>query len=488
MEVVPYSLSSHEQAKIMVTVTSVHFPATADKPQTDGGVVSAVGTTILLVASLLFTAAAAQTEAGESDPHDSDVQRLVEEMERMRERLDEMEALRERVRVLEQSLAEERRQGEIAGAESAPEKRDAAADAAEAEVAAADDEDEPDGVAVNGAVRFTGFWSDSDEAVKDTRGDSGLDLFRVGAAGSIDDLEVSAEYRFYPFMDVIHHGWIGYEFDNEDRVQAGITRVPFGLLPYASHNFWFGVPYYMGFSDDYDLGVKYMRQDGPLDLQFAFFKNAELASASDLGRYSFDVVSAGDSRNEETNQFNARAAYTFGMDTQCSHELGVSGQWGELYNFDTQRRGDQWAAAGHLDTRCGRWNLQLEGARYAFDPRQPSTIGDDTIRLGGFETSYDVAAEGTLAVANLAYNFPIDWPAIDQLICYNDYSVLYKDRDDFEKSQLNTTGCLINKGPVFIYLDLIQANNMVFFGNGSLAGAGERSWQTRFNVNIGYYW
>ncbi|MGK7295855.1 MAG: hypothetical protein ACNS61_08525, partial [Candidatus Wenzhouxiangella sp. M2_3B_020] len=347
---------------------------------------------------------------------------------------------------------------------------------------------EPDGVTINGALRFTGFWSDSNEAVKDTRGDSGLDLFRIGAAGSIDDLELSAEYRFYPFMDVIHHGWIGYEFDNEDRVQVGIQRVPFGLLPYASHNFWFGVPYYLGFSDDYDLGVKYMRQDGPLDLQFAFFKNAELASASDLGRYSFDVVSAGESRNEETNQLNARAAYTFGMDTLCSHELGVSGQWGELYNFDTQRRGDHWAAAGHLDTRCGRWNFQLEGARYAFNPEQPSTLGNDTIRVGGFETAYDMAAEGTLAVANVAYNFPIDWAAIDQLICYNDYSVLYKDRDDFEKSQLNTTGCLVGKGPLYIYLDLIQANNMVFFGNGSLAGAGERGWQTRFNVNIGYYW
>ena len=451
---------------------------------------SALCIVALAMITLTCGSAVADSEQSESGMSNSDVERLLQEVQRMRERLDEMEALRDRVQALEQELEEARVAGQYARAEAAPEKRDVAASAGTTdEQAAAPSEDEDvDGVAFTGAVRLTGFWSDSDDAVKDTRGESGLDLFRVGAQGSIDNVEVSAEYRFYPFMDVIHHGWIGYEFENEDRVQAGITRVPFGLLPYASHNFWFGVPYYLGFSDDYDLGVKYMRQDGPLDLQFAFFKNSELASATDLGRYSFDVISAGESRNEETNQFNVRAAHTFGMDTGCSHEVGVSGQWGEIYNFDTRRRGDHWAAAGHIDTRCGRWNLQFEAARYEYDTRQPAALGNDTVRLGGFETSYDIAAEGTFGVANVAYSVPVDWPAIDQLICYNDYSVLFKDQSESRKSQLNTTGCLVGKGPVFLYLDLIQANNMVFFGNGSLAGEGESGWQTRFNVNIGYYW
>jgi len=430
--------------------------------------------------------------AGSSDESSeltrADVERLAAEVARMRERLDEMEALRERVGQLEQALEEARRDLESRQL-AAPQKRDVSAsgDAAEAGNTSSD-EDESDGIDFKGALRFTAFWSDSNDAVKGTRGDSGLDLFRVGAEGSIDDLLLSAEYRFYPFMDAIHHGWIGYEFDNEDQIQLGITRVPFGLLPYASHSFWFGVPYYLGFSDDYDLGVKYIHRDGPTNLQFAFFKNAELAGASDLGRYSYDILSAGDYRNEESNQVNVRAAHTFGFETSCSHEVGVSGQWGELYNFDTRRRGDHWAAAAHLDTRCGRWNLQLQGTRFEINPEQPTAIGDDIVRVGGFETSYDMATEGTLAVANLAYNLPIDSEYIDQIICYNDYSVLFKDRSDFRKSQLNTTGCLVGRGPVFLYLDLIQANNMVFFGDGSLAGQGEDDWKTRFNVNLGYYW
>jgi len=324
--------------------------------------------------------------------------------------------------------------------------------------------------------------------VSGNRGRSGLDLFRIGADGALDDVLLSAEYRFYPFMDVLHHGWLGYRFDDTSQIELGVTKVPFGLLPYAAHNFWFGVPYYLGLSDDYDLGAKYVRTDGPLDLRLAFFKNAELSSPGDLGRYAYDVVSVGDLANEESNQVNARAAWTFGAGTSCNHELGVSGQWGELYNAATDRRGDRWAAAAHLDSRCGRWNLQLQAARYAYEPEHPAGVPRDRVALGAFETSYPVAAEGAVAVANVAYNVPVAWEVIDQLICYNDFSMVDKDGTGLRDSKLNTTGCAVGTGPLFIYLDVIRAENMVFFGDGSLFDGGEDDWKTRFNVNVGYYW
>ncbi|MCB1694397.1 MAG: hypothetical protein KDI19_16610, partial [Pseudomonadales bacterium] len=315
----------------------------------------------------------------------------------------------------------------------------------------------------------------------------GLDIFRVGAEGSSDNLLLSAEYRFYPYMNTIHHGWVGYRFDDSSELQLGISRVPFGLLPYASHNFWFGVPYYLGLADDYDLGAKYVAPRGDWNFQLAFYKGSELSSASDLGRYSFDVVSDADAHNEESNQFNARVAYSIGRETGCVNEVGLSGQWGELANSDTDARGTHWAAAGHLDSRCGRWNLQFELARYGFDPANPPGTASRRVRLGAFESAYDVSAQGTLAVANVAYNLPLSGSVVDQVTCYNDYSALYKDLDA-DTSQLNTTGCVVGAGPLFLYVDVIRANNMVFFGNGSLAGSGERDWDTRFNINLGYYW
>lgn len=439
----------------------------------------------------LLLAFASATHAADEDR----VERLIQEVE----------ALKARVNHLEQQL-EAARTGESA-AEPAPD-RAAAQDtstaraplididitdtATGAEQALADRTSDADGaadpVAVGGALRFNAFWTDFDESVETKRGDSGLDLFRLNVDGEYDGYLISAEYRWYPYMQAIHHGWVGYEFDDGGQVQVGVSQVPFGILPYASHNYWFGVPYYLGLSDDYDLGAKYVHESGPWRTDLAFYKNAELGDASDLSRYSFDAVRVGEQQNEETNQFNGRLAYTFGHDTGCYHELGASAQWGELFNAATRRSGDHWAGAAHLDSRCGRWNVQLQLARYGFDPENPAGLGNDVVRLGAFETSYDVASRGTVGVFNVAYNFPVAWDSIDQITCYNDYSVIYKNPDDFDESKLNTTGCAIGFGPVFTYLDVINSRNMVFFGNGSLAGAGDDEWHTRVNLNIGYYW
>lgn len=442
---------------------------------------------IALAALTCLPLLAAASDAGtDTEPN---LETLAAELESMKQRLAELEALRGQVAELERELEAARMQAEAQPGAGAIEKRDVAALTADTEAAAEVlEEASADDVAFGGALRFNYYWNDFDETVKSKRGDSGLDLFRINADGRIGDLLLSAEYRFYPFMDVLHHGWIGYEFEDDARLQVGVTRVPFGLLPYASHNFWFGTPYYLGLADDYDLGAKYVRTDGPWEWQAAVFKNGELASSTDLNRYSYDVVAVGPTSNEETNQANLRGTYTFGADTACSHELGLSGQYGQIYNADTDRNGDLWAAAAHLDTYCGRWNLQLQAARYRYQPENPPGVPRDVVRLGGFGTSFDVAAEASVYVVNLAYNLPVTWERVDQVTCYNDFSIVDKAEAGFEDSKLNTTGCLVGIGPLYVYLDVIQAENMVFFGDGSLAGGGEDGWNRRFNINVGYYW
>jgi len=431
------------------------------------------------------------------------VERLERELSAVKQRLERLEALlRERGferevaasrdaatppgeptagSVTEQALIEQPGEAPTVFADASP----GAERAEEGERAAAEQDPR---IHIGGAVRFNAFFNDDSDISASRFGESGLDLFRLSADGTLDDILVSAEYRFYPFMDTIHHGWLGYAFDDDSQVQLGIHQVPFGILPFASHNFWFGVPYYVGLADDYDLGVKYVRDDGPWQTHLGFYKNAELADPADLGRYGFDVVRDGDQRNEESNRVNVRLAYTLGAGSSCQHELGVSGQWGQIYNATTDENGDQWATAAHLDSHCGRWNLQLQAARYEFDTKTPPGVRDDVVRLGAFETSFDIAAEATMLVANLAYNFDVPWSFLDSVTCYNDYSRLIKDEDAFEPSQLNTTGCALSKGPVFAYFDVIQASNMVFFGDGSLAGGDDDEWRTRYNINIGYYW
>jgi len=237
------------------------------------------------------------------------------------------------------------------------------------------------------------------------------------------------------------------------------------------------------------MGLKYLRSFGDWDFQAAFYKNGELGNAANLERYSFDLVRVGpEHANEETNQLNLRLARSLGPSPDNTHELGVSAQIGQVHNAVTGENGSQWALAAHLDSRVRRWNFQLQLARYEYEPENPPGLSDETVRLGAFATSYDIAAQGTLGVANVAYNLPVQLPLVDQILVYNDFSVLWKDPDGFDESILNTTGAAIGMGPIFIYLDLIQAQNMVFFGDGSLAGGGETDWKRRLNLNIGYYW
>jgi hypothetical protein len=352
----------------------------------------------------------------------------------------------------------------------------------------ADASDSEEGIDFGGALRFNYSWKDFDDGARTKRGDAGLDVFRLNVDGRKDNVLLSAEYRFYTYMDTIHHGWLGYDFGESGQIQAGITQVPFGLLPYASHNFWFGIPYYIGLADDYDAGVKYVREGGNWGIQIAAFKNAELGDASNLERYSYDPVAVGPARNEETNTLNARLAYTFEKGGDCSSELGASAQWGQLYNRDTDDTGDHWAAAAHLDSRCGRWNMQLEAGRYEYNPRNPPGVGSESVTFGAFAGAHQIASVGTFGVANVAYNLPVRWPGVDLLTCYNDFSVLSKDDDSYDDSYINTTGCAVGTGPLFTYIDLIQGKNMLFFGDGSLAGDGDNEWRRRFNINMGYYW
>lgn len=390
----------------------------------------------------------------------------------------EVEALRARVEKLEREKAS-----------GVPvEYLDVAVVGAEQETSGEEAVEEETGVTIGGALRFNLNYREDVAASEGKIGESGLDVFRLNVDGSIENILVSAEYRFYPYMDVLHHGWIGYDFEDQGQIQGGITQVPFGLLPYASHNFWYGVPYYTGFGDDYDTGVKYVRQDGAWNTQIAFFKNAELNDATNTDRYAFDLIREGDQQNEEANQFNLRATYTLGLGTLCETEIGASYERGQIYNTVTDDKGDRWAAMAHLDSRCGRWNFQLQAGQYEFDPADPPGVDSAVVRVGAFADAYDIASEADIIVANVAYNLPSPWEYIDSLTCYNDYSRLNKTLDGAIDSQVNTLGCAIGTGPIFTYVDYILANNMPYFGDGSLGRGGEDDWKSRFNINVGYYW
>jgi len=348
------------------------------------------------------------------------------------------------------------------------------------------------GLEIGGALRVNYAYLDSSSQNRSKEGDLTFEVFRIDVNHSHESLLMSAQYRWYGYMDVIHHGWIGCDLGDILQAELGVTQVPFGLLPYASHNWWFGVPFYVGLEDDYDMGLKLIANKSPWEAQLAFFKNEEWGSALTTERYSIDVVRSLEleAENEEVNQLNARLAYKAKEGKLAGTKIGVSGQAGELYNTITDRCGSHWAAAVHVNGKCGPFGLMLEAARYEYSPANPPGIDHRTVVMGGYADAYRVAAKGNVYQANVSYEKPVQWGPVSSLTFYNDYSILDKDEQSFEDSRLNTAGCMISAGDLYVLIDAITGKNMVWLGGSEdpmASGEEDAKWHTRFNVNFGYY-
>ncbi|MFO7838262.1 MAG: hypothetical protein R6X08_02030 [Desulfosalsimonadaceae bacterium] len=348
---------------------------------------------------------------------------------------------------------------------------------------------------IGGAVRTQYNYKDWSDPQDDKIGDFGFDTFRFNLDGEIGDMILSAEYRFYPEydFDCPHHGWVGYNFNENWQGQVGIHQVPFGIQPYASHNFWFSGAYYLGLEDDYDMGIKALYNNGPWDLAFAFYKNGELGAPGDPDRYSIDLLTNDDynSNNEETNQGNVRAAYTFTHSDTCSTELGVSAQYSQIYNSQTKDEGDHYAGAVHMVGNYGNWNIQLEAIQYEYDPENQEGVNDELMYVGGYSSTWAIPSEAFVGTANIAYSLPVDIGPISSLTFYSDNTAIEPDENDWDTVWQNVVGCLIAAGPVYTYVDVISGENMPFMG-GSMVDdidgwMSSEDRNTRLNINIGYY-
>ncbi len=267
--------------------------------------------------------------------------------------------------------------------------------------------------------------------------------------------------------------------------------VSFGLLPYASHSWFFALPFYVGLEDDHDVGALATWRPGRFTFHLGLFKNAEPGLIGELrssARLGYDVVPARvgelERFEEETNAVHGRAALRLGDET-FGAEVGLSARWGQLW--DGTAFGDHQAAAVHVEARLHRFDFKLEAARYRYAPAD----GSDTVVFGAFGIPYAVAAEGSLFVAGLAYELPVELGPVERLLLYEDASFLVKHVPGASDSALNSLGVRVDAGPVLSWIEWIAGRNMPFVGPetafGLAAGRSGAPWEHRLNVNFGYY-
>ncbi len=356
---------------------------------------------------------------------------------------------------------------------------------------------------IGGAIRANyavGDYGDATGGPSRAEGDYGdfsLDTFRVNLDYTNDAFLGKAEYRFYNGYNFVRTAWLGYDFDNGGQVQVGVNRVPFGPGPYGvSQSWFFDQHYYVGLSDDMDLGVKYTQPVGNWTFDVAYYYSDEGTGAGDSrdsARYSYDVVNESGDGYEERNQFNARAIYSM-KDVAVPTDLGVSLQYGQLSSEGPQDDGDQFAASVHMVNKWNNFTLATQLTRYEIDVDADQPLGTDKlVQFGAYDFPSTAATEAWIPAISLSYYHETPGLAwLDYVIPYVEYSAVVKDESDFNDSELVTLGAAWGRGGWYIYTDLAYSNGNEFVGGetgfGDRLGANEDDdWQYRFNINFGYY-
>jgi hypothetical protein len=386
-------------------------------------------------------------------------------------------------------------------------------------------------VTVGGAMRVNyvlGSYKDLDNGPN--RGGNGgnveLDTFRINLALDYENIIGRLEYRWYPGgtgknYNFLHTGWLGYRFADDSEIQIGVNRVPFGPGPYGvSQSWFFDQHYYVGLSDDMDLGTKYSTAIDQWTLDVAYYGASEgsyFGRSLDSARYSYDAVRwqesvdadgnvvFGGSNNgfDERHQFNVRAIYRL-EDIAVPTDVGISLQHGQLKGQRTDD-GTHWAASAHMVNRIDNLTVASQLTRYEYDIDSDNPWGTDKlIPMGAYDFAWPVATRAWIPAVSISYLHEtpqIAW--LDSVLPYIEYSSIVKDENGFNDSQMWVLGAAWARGGWYVYSDLAYSNGNYFVGNeargggaddygrvdgvGDFGANGNDKWNYRFNLNLGYY-
>jgi hypothetical protein len=144
--------------------------------------------------------------------------------------------------------------------------------------------------------------------------------------------------------------------------------------------------------------------------------------------------------------------------------------------------GNRLAYAAHLNSTIERWNFQLQFTDSNYDVDG----GSGLLVVGAYGSSDTIPAKAIIYNCNEAYNLPVKCGPITKLTFYNHYNIMTEKSGGMtEDTIMNVTGVGVTAGGLYTYIDLVSAKNQPFIG-GSMAGDAN-DWNTRLNLNVGFY-
>ena len=142
----------------------------------------------------------------------------------------------------------------------------------------------------------------------------------------------------------------------------------------------------------------------------------------------------------------------------------------------------------------GNLKLATQLTRYKYDVDAAQPLGtDQLVQFGAYDFPSTAAAEAWIPAISLSYTYAtdgIDW--LDYVVPYVEYSSIVKDANGFNDSDLFMLGMAWANDGWYIYTDLAYSNGNEFVGwdaafGDRLGANADDQWQTRFNINFGYY-
>ena len=380
-------------------------------------------------------------------------------------------------------------------------------------------------IKVGGAMRVNyAYGAYGDEENPHPRGekigDVDLEIFRLNADLDYNNITGRLEYRWYDGYSMIHTGWLGYKLGDSGTVKAGIVRAPFGPTAYGVSTSWFfDQHFYVGLSDDPDLGITWSGTFDKLTLDVGYYPMSEpqLVKYGSLAssRYAYDIVKweekadakgnvewgAGENGYDERHQLNLRAIYAL----ENIADVGVSLQYGLLAgtNVGSDDSGNHYALSAHMKNAFADFTLYSQFSYYAHNIADKTPWGSGAlIPMGAYDFAWPVASKGFIPGLSLRYGgidtSSLSW--MDSLTPYAEWSSILKTAENHNASTLVTLGAswtLLSS--LYVYSDFALSNGNFFVGNveddyGNLltgvshVGAnGNNIWHWRLNFNFGYY-